>query len=254
MQTSLLFLASGIHKLSPDHEAEWFRAKKRGHHVQDCTDQPPALHQPVRPADGFDRPSADRQQPHCHPQRRSPPFRPLSPEIQDIRASARSGEQRFFDDSSDGPGFRGHFSFCNQRSGFNCHLRQIGQDAARKHYTVASWHIAYKDAFQSVRLNKSACREGGRAVQKDSQGDGANGANDFARRFPLSTAQLSAFHSSSHHWPKGADAAPEGPSYNSSLQSLHGWNRCGVAVLSARTRTGESPSRQQTGVTIIGWE
>jgi hypothetical protein len=31
MQTRLLWLASGIHNLSPDHEAEWFRAKKRGH-------------------------------------------------------------------------------------------------------------------------------------------------------------------------------------------------------------------------------
>jgi hypothetical protein len=30
MQTSLLSLASGIHKFTPDHEAEWFRAKKRG--------------------------------------------------------------------------------------------------------------------------------------------------------------------------------------------------------------------------------
>jgi hypothetical protein len=30
MQTSLLSLASGIHKFIPDHEAEWFRAKKRG--------------------------------------------------------------------------------------------------------------------------------------------------------------------------------------------------------------------------------
>ena len=33
MQTSLLCLASGIHNLHSDHEAEWFRAKKRGHNM-----------------------------------------------------------------------------------------------------------------------------------------------------------------------------------------------------------------------------
>jgi hypothetical protein len=33
MQTKLLWLASGIHKLCPDHEAEWFRAKQRGHNM-----------------------------------------------------------------------------------------------------------------------------------------------------------------------------------------------------------------------------
>jgi hypothetical protein len=30
MQTSLLSLASGIHKFTGDHEAEWFRSKKKG--------------------------------------------------------------------------------------------------------------------------------------------------------------------------------------------------------------------------------
>lgn len=30
MQTSLLLLASGIHKFFSDHEAEWFRVRKRG--------------------------------------------------------------------------------------------------------------------------------------------------------------------------------------------------------------------------------
>jgi hypothetical protein len=30
MQTRLLSLASGIHKFTRDHEAEWFRSKKKG--------------------------------------------------------------------------------------------------------------------------------------------------------------------------------------------------------------------------------
>jgi hypothetical protein len=33
MQTNALLLASGIHRLFPDHEAEWFRAKKKGTHM-----------------------------------------------------------------------------------------------------------------------------------------------------------------------------------------------------------------------------
>jgi hypothetical protein len=47
-------------------------------HVQDCIHRPPALQHPVRPRDGFDRPPADRQQPHRHPQWRPPPLRSLS--------------------------------------------------------------------------------------------------------------------------------------------------------------------------------
>ena len=49
-----------------------------------------------------------------------------------------------------------------------------------KHYTVASWHIAYKDAAAERSAdNKSVFGRGGRAVQKDSQRDRGERAGGF---------------------------------------------------------------------------
>ena len=78
MQTNLLLLVSGIHKVSPYHESGASSLLQKGDiHVQDCIHRPPALPNPVRSPDSFHRPSADREQPHCGSQRRPPPFRPL---------------------------------------------------------------------------------------------------------------------------------------------------------------------------------
>ena len=50
MQTNLLFLASGIHKLFPDHEAELLRLQKGDTNVQDCYRRPRTRPPPCSPA------------------------------------------------------------------------------------------------------------------------------------------------------------------------------------------------------------
>jgi hypothetical protein len=78
--------------------------------------------------------------------------------------------------------------FCLQPAAvFYHHLRQIGRGDIRTHYPVASWHIAYNNTFHSVRIKQERFGRWGRAVQRDSQGDGAEGADDLARRFLYST-------------------------------------------------------------------
>ena len=111
MQTSLLLLVSGIHRLSPDHEAELAPHFRKGTYMSKTASiglLPSST--PVRPPDGLDRPPADREQPHRHPQRRPPPFRSLSPEncrLPRRRDQTNDPAIRFI--RINGPGFRGHF-------------------------------------------------------------------------------------------------------------------------------------------------
>jgi hypothetical protein len=80
MQTSLLRLVSGIHKLTLDHEAESLRTSRKGDpDVQDCFHRPRTLQVAVRPRHGHHRPPADGQCPHLQPQRRPAPLRSLRP-------------------------------------------------------------------------------------------------------------------------------------------------------------------------------
>jgi hypothetical protein len=139
---------------------------------------------------------------------------------------------------TNGPGFPGPFFLFATHRRLYQHLRQISRGDDRKQYPVASWHIAYKDASSSAR-NKQE-RFGRWAVQ--SKGT-VRAMGRKARTISRAASCIPQF----HHWPKGADAAPEGPSYNSSLQSLHGRNRCSVTVLSARTPAWAVGMNDQAG-------
>src|SRR3954467_5704673 len=80
MQTSLLWLASGIRKLTPDDKAELFRASPKGDpDVQDCFYRPRTPELPVRPPDRQHRPPVGGQRSRLHSQRRPAPLRALKP-------------------------------------------------------------------------------------------------------------------------------------------------------------------------------
>src|SRR6202035_3192201 len=55
------------------------RFRKGDDNVQDCLHRLHALHHPVRPPHGLDRPPSDDLGPRCRAQWRSPLFRPLRP-------------------------------------------------------------------------------------------------------------------------------------------------------------------------------
>ena len=83
-----------------------------------------------------------------------------------------------------GPGFRGHFFRFAPAAGFTNICDKSAGMAIGSNIPVAYWHIAYKDASHALAGTR-ALREAGRAVQEDSQGDGAKGASTLARRILL---------------------------------------------------------------------
>jgi len=111
MQTTALWLVSGIRTLSPGLMRRSAAPLKGDDNVQDCFRRLRGLHHPVRPPDGLHRPCADDLGP-CRAAQWGPSlFRPLRP------VNARFPELSFFcalQDrglilSTNGPGFRGHF-------------------------------------------------------------------------------------------------------------------------------------------------
>ena len=108
-----------------------------------------------------------------------------------------------------GPRFPGPFSFA--LAGCRVRHRDKLAASATAEKTVACWHIIYKNNSTLIST-KERTRGWARAVRKDSERD--VGRKDGQRMH----ASRSSLRFSIDNWPKGADAAPAGPSYNSSLQ------------------------------------
>src|SRR5262245_7205505 len=78
MQTNLLSLVSGIHRLIPDDEAATGPPSRKGNHNgQDCCYRLCAPHPPLLPPDVCYRSRFDGLGPYFTAQRRPPPLRPL---------------------------------------------------------------------------------------------------------------------------------------------------------------------------------
>jgi len=104
-----------------------------------------------------------------------------------------------------GPGFRGHFLFATA-TGFTNVCDKSARTAINSHNAFAYWHIAYKNGAIALPNEKGAHWGDGLCVTGT---DSPIGGGTWVR--PM-TSLCCAWQI--HHWPKGADAAPAGPSYN----------------------------------------
>ena len=160
MQTSLLFVVSGIHKLSPITKRSCFAHQKGDIHVQDCIRRPPSLQHAVRPLDGLDRPFPDREQPHRHSQRRPPPFWSLTPRLRGFQRRKPAGARASpISIHVNGPGLRGHFHVRWRVAQNLRRLRQISRFGNDRQKQFAWWHIIYKNA-SNARYQQARAHQG----------------------------------------------------------------------------------------------
>ena len=211
MQTSLLFVASGIHKLSPIAEAERLRHLRKGTYMSKTASVG------LLPSSTlFGRLMASIDRLLTASSRiaiRNGDLPLFWASDANFAASGATGRgiagEPLRSYSTNGPGFRGHFYV---RRWLVCrHLRQISRfdhgDKNRLHRGISYTRIHPT----LVPTSKSAPGDG--HVQSATDSD-AIWRKDGQRMH----ASASSCASQIHNWPKGADAAPVGPSYNSSLQ------------------------------------
>jgi hypothetical protein len=149
MQTNTLCLASGIHKFTPDHEAEPFPPFRKGDtNVQDCIHRPRTLQCPVRPADGLHRPPADRERPHRHSQRRPSALRPLSALRRGASCAFRFDYLRF-PPRLKGPGFPGplFFGIRHRYAKAECSATNPPVRHSGSTIHLRDWNIAYQNTL-----------------------------------------------------------------------------------------------------------
>ncbi len=189
MQTSLLFLVSGIHKLFPSRSGAAPPLQKGDIHVQDCIHWPSSLQHAVRPPDGLDRPPADREQPHRHPQRRPSPFWSLTPVFRSFQRRKPAGASLANLHPGQWPRFAGPFS-CGLSDGSDArrHLRQISRFGHEGQKAFAGWHIIYKNT-PDARYQQSKSASGDGHVQSATDSNRETGEDrQCAHAFALSHA------------------------------------------------------------------
>ncbi len=191
------------------YEAEWFRTRKRGQTCPRLHPSASCLQHPVQPSDGLHRPPAHRQQPYCHPQWRPPPFRSLTPQNKGffrtnaIGRTARSA--RWIEPMAP---VSGAIFVCGRPSDFtksatNQHMYR--PTAIRR--CVLAYRIQRYTPKRSHHIDQAGAYWGTDLRYRDRRPD-----RDGTWVCPVTShccvRQI-------RNWPKGADAAPTGRSYNS---------------------------------------
>ena len=198
---------------SPDAEAELLRHLRKGHiHSTSASVGLLPSSTAVRSPDGLDRPPADREQPHRHPQRRPPIFWAFDANFaaSGVKGPRIAGELSVL--STNGPRVSGAIFI---GTGWLPRLQASATNwPGRQRHTKTICNVAYHiQEYIQRSYQQSRAYQGDGHVQsaRDSERDLAeDGQRMHASAFSCA--------SQIHNWPKGADAAPVGPSYNSSLQ------------------------------------
>jgi hypothetical protein len=158
MQTTLLVVVFGIHKLFLIATRSCSAAPEGGIHVQDCIHRPPSLQHPDRPLNGLVGPPQTASSRTAI--RNGDPllggFGALTTRASRVRSARCSAPSaRYFDQwpRVSGAIFHGHVSCPDCR-----HLRQIGLVDNTTQKPFASWHIIYKNTSNAHTNNQERTR------------------------------------------------------------------------------------------------